>query len=34
VINWSGSGLFSAFVPAELYYEGIDFRRIAGMAHD
>lgn len=33
VINWSGSGLFSAFVPAELYYEGIDFRRIAGMAH-
>lgn len=34
VINWSGSGLFSAFVPAELYYEGIDFKRIAGMAHD
>ena len=34
VINWSGSGVFSAFAPSELYYEGIDFRRIAGMAHD
>jgi hypothetical protein len=33
VINWSGSGLFSAFVPAELYYQGIDVRRIARTVH-
>jgi hypothetical protein len=28
VIIWGGSGLFSAFVPSALYYEGVDFRRI------
>lgn len=28
-INWSGSGLFSAFAPSALYYEGIDFKPIA-----
>lgn len=33
VINWSGSGLFSAFAPSELYYEGVDFRRIARTVH-
>jgi hypothetical protein len=32
VINWSGSGLFSAFVPSELYYEGIDVKQTAGAA--
>jgi hypothetical protein len=29
VINWSGSGLFSAFAPSALYYEGVDFKPIA-----
>lgn len=29
VINWSGGGVFSAFAPTELYYEGVDFRPIA-----
>jgi hypothetical protein len=33
VINWSGSGLFSAFAPSELYYEGIDVRYIARTVH-
>jgi hypothetical protein len=28
-INWSGSGLFSAFAPSALYYEGVDFKPIA-----
>lgn len=29
VINWSGGGVYSAFAPTELYYEGVDFRPIA-----
>jgi len=28
VINWSGEGLFSAFVPSELYYEGIGLKAV------
>ncbi|MFQ5847177.1 MAG: hypothetical protein ACE5IQ_05810 [Candidatus Methylomirabilales bacterium] len=28
VIIWGGSGLFSAFAPSELYYEGVGFRWI------
>lgn len=28
-INWSGSGLFSAFAPSALYYEGVDFKPVA-----